>query len=84
MLSSVLNSERAIKVNIEIIRAFTRIRQMLNDNAELRLAVEKLEKKTENNAKNIEMVFQYLDRLPDKKQKLRKAIGYKMPRRKKK
>ena len=57
---------------------------MLNDNAELRLAVEKLEKKTENNAKNIEMVFQYLDRLPDKKQKLRKAIGYKMPRRKKK
>jgi hypothetical protein len=82
MLSSVLNSERAIKVNIEIIRAFTRIRQMLNDNTELRLAVEKLEKRTDNNTKNIEMVFQYLDRLPDRKQKPRKAIGYKMPRRK--
>ena len=37
MLSSVLNSERAIKVNIQIIRIFTRIRQMLMDNTELRL-----------------------------------------------
>ncbi|MES2680443.1 MAG: ORF6N domain-containing protein [Bacteroidota bacterium] len=86
MLSSVLNSEKAIKVNIEIIRAFTRIRQMLNDNTELRLLIEKLEKKTENNSKNIEMVFQYLDQLPDKKQKQtpRKTIGYRMPRKQKK
>ncbi len=42
MLSSVLNSERAIKVNIEIIRAFTRIRQALIDNTELRLAIEEI------------------------------------------
>jgi hypothetical protein len=45
MLSSVLNSEKAINVNIEIIRIFARIRQMLVDNTELKLAVEKLEKK---------------------------------------
>lgn len=85
MLSSVLNSERAIKVNIEIIRAFTRIRQVLTENTELRLAIEKLEKKTDNNTKNIEVVFQYLDELIEKKEnpKPRKAVGYKIPKKKK-
>ncbi len=85
MLSTVLNSERAINVNIQIIRIFTRIRQMLMDNTELRLAIEKLEKKSDNNSKNIEVVFQYLDELVEKKenQKPRKAIGYKIPKRKK-
>lgn len=85
MLSSVLNSERAIKVNIEIIRAFTRIRQVLTENTELRLAIEKLEKRTDNNTKNIEVVFQYLDELLEKKEKAkpRKAIGYKISVKKK-
>ncbi|MGY4384646.1 hypothetical protein ACVWYN_001672 [Pedobacter sp. UYP24] len=40
MLSSVLNSETAIDVNIQIIRTFTRIRQMLSEHTELRLEVE--------------------------------------------
>lgn len=81
MLSSVLNSERAIKVNIEIIRAFTRIRQLLTENTEIRLAIEKLEKKTNNNTKNIEVVFQYLDELLRKKHKpeKRNKLGYKLP-----
>lgn len=39
MLSSVLNSETAIEVNIQIIRTFTRIRQMLSEHTELRLEV---------------------------------------------
>ncbi len=84
MLSSVLNSERAIKVNIEIIRAFTRIREALIDNTELRLAIEEIRKKTDNNTKNIELVFQYLDELIDKKENKapRKKIGYKIPRNK--
>jgi hypothetical protein len=68
MLSSFLNSERAIKVNIQIIRVFTRIRQILFDNAELRLAIEEIRKKTENNTKNIKLVFKYLDELLDKKE----------------
>lgn len=86
MLSSILNSEKAIKVNIEIIRVFTRIRQVLTENTELRLAIEKLEKKTDNNTKNIEVVFQYLDELIEKKEntKPRKAIGYNVPAKKKK
>ena len=39
MVSSVLNSETAIEVNIQIIRTFTRIRQMLSEHTELRLEV---------------------------------------------
>lgn len=88
MLSSVLNSAKAIQVNIQIIRVFTRIRQMLLDNTEIRLAIEKLEKKTDNNTKNIDVVFQYIDELTDKKEsrqgviKPRKQIGYKLPKKK--
>lgn len=80
MLSSVLNSSKAIQVNIQIMRIFTKIRQMLTDNTELRLIIEEVRKKTENNTKNIEIVFQYLDELLDKKENPapREKIGYKM------
>ncbi len=79
MLSSVLKSERAIKVNIQIIRIFTKIRQMLSDNTELRLEIEQIKKKLNNNTQNIELVFQYLDELiekPGKKEKPRVRVGY--------
>ena len=80
MLSSVLKSKKAIVVNIQIIRIFTRIRQMFIDNTELKLAFEKLDKKTDNNTKNIELVFQYLDELLVKKEKpiTKKQIGFKI------
>ena len=45
MLSSVLHSDRAIQVNIEIMRAFVRLRQMLSTNAELSRKLAALEKK---------------------------------------
>jgi hypothetical protein len=45
MLSSVLHSSRAIQVNIEIMRAFVRLRQMLSSNAELSRKLAALEKK---------------------------------------
>jgi hypothetical protein len=81
MLSSVLSSDKAISVNIKIMRVFTKIRQALTDTTELRLAIEDIRRKTENNTKNIEVVFQYLDELLDKKadKKTRKLIGYKTP-----
>ena len=80
MLSSVLKSKKAIAVNIQIMRIFTRIRQMLIDNTELRLGIEELKKKTDNNTKNIELVFQYLDELLEKKEKPKpqKQIGFKI------
>ena len=51
MLSSVLNSDTAIDVNIQIIRVFTRVRQMLLENTEIRLEVEKIKKKLDNQDK---------------------------------
>ena len=81
MLSSVLNSETAIEVNIQIIRTFTRIRQMLSEHTEIRLEVEKIKKKLDNQDKNMEVVFQYLDELLEKKDQPkpeRKSIGYKI------
>jgi len=73
MLSSVLNSKQAIYINIQIMRIFTRIRQMLADNTELRLeiaeikqAVDKISKKQGGHDKNIELIFKYIDRLQEK------------------
>jgi phage regulator Rha-like protein len=80
MLSSVLNSQKAIQINIQIMRVFARIRKAFTDMTELKLAIETLKKKTENNSKNIELVFKYLDELLEKKEKnpARKTIGYKL------
>ncbi|MGZ4099076.1 MAG: hypothetical protein ACXVNM_09355 [Bacteroidia bacterium] len=49
------------------------------------LAIEEIRKKTDNNTKNIEIVFQYLDELIEKKENKtpRKTIGYKIPKKKK-
>jgi hypothetical protein len=79
MLSSVLNSDRAIEVNIQVMRVFTKIRQMLFDNTELRLEIEKIKSKINNQDKNMEIVFRYLDELIDRKvePQERKRIGYK-------
>ena len=81
MLSSVLNSKKAIQVNIQIIRIFTRIRQMLADNTDLRLEVEKIKNKLDNQDKNKEIVFRYLDELLQKQEQPnppRKPIGFKL------
>jgi hypothetical protein len=82
MLSCVLNSERAIEVNIRIIRVFTKLRAMLTDNLSLKLDIEEIKKKLSNHSKNIELVFNYLDELIEKKdnEKPRKEIGYKADR----
>ena len=69
MLSSVLNSERAIAVNIKIIRVFTKMRELLTDNLSVKLEIEEIKKKLSNHNKNIELVFNYLDELIEKKDK---------------
>lgn len=79
MLSSVLNSQRAIQVNIQVMRIFTRFRQMLSENTQMKLDIEDIKKKIHNQGQNIEVVFQYLDELLEKKEepKTRKRIGFK-------
>lgn len=67
MLSSVLNSDKAIQVNIQTMRIFTKVRQMLLDTTELKIDILQIQKKLENHDKNIELVFSYLDELIEKK-----------------
>ena len=82
MLSSVLKSKRAREINIAIMRAFVALRKMALSNAELKLEIEYIKKKVINHDKNIELVFQYLDELLQKKtiKEPRIKIGYKMPK----
>jgi S-adenosylmethionine synthetase len=79
MLSSVLNSKKAISINIQIMRIFTRIRQMRTDALSLNLEMEEIKKKLRNQDKNIELVFSYLDELITKQQNKipRNRIGFK-------
>ena len=79
MLSSVLRSKKAIQVNIQIMLVFTKVREMLVDTLSLRLDIEVIKKKLENQDKNIELVFNYLDELMEKQEnpKPRKQIGFK-------
>jgi phage regulator Rha-like protein len=79
MVANVLTSERAIQVSIQIIEVFIKMRELLTDNLSLKLEIEEIKKKLTNHSKNIELVFNYLDELIEKKENLeqRPKIGYK-------
>ncbi|NOR88610.1 MAG: ORF6N domain-containing protein [Bacteroidales bacterium] len=66
MLSGILNSDRAINVNIQIMRIFTKVREMLVDTLSLKLDIEHIKKKLENQDQTIELVFSYFDELMEK------------------
>jgi hypothetical protein len=57
MLSGVLNSPRAIQVNIQIMRAFTRMRNLVADNAELRKAIQNIERRLDGHDQQIQVAF---------------------------
>ena len=65
MLSSVLKSERAIQVNILIIRAFTKLREILLTHRDLALKIEVLEKKYAEHDQTIKEIFQAIKQLLD-------------------
>ena len=73
MLSSVLNSERAVQVNIEIMRTFVRLRQMLSSNAELAKQLKELERKYDRQFK---VVFDAIRQLMTPPEPKRKLIGF--------
>ncbi len=79
MLSGILNSERAITVNIQIMRVFTKVQEILLDNMSIRLEIEEIKKKLVNQDKNIELVFSYLDEMIEKHEpyKTVKVKGFK-------
>lgn len=82
MLSSVLNSERAISVNIQIIRVFTKMRELLSTNQEVLQKLEALEKKDLEHDEKLLLIFNYLKQLEqtnleEQKFKNRKKVGFK-------
>lgn len=75
MLSSVLTSKLAIQINIQNMRVFTRMRQLLAYHTEVRIeiaeiksTVETIAKKQTGHDKNIELLFEYIDRLQEKQE----------------
>jgi hypothetical protein len=82
MLSSVLNSDRAILVNIQIMRVFTKMRALLESHKEILRKLESLEKKDIEQEDKILLIFEYLKQLEQAKQeetqlRERKRIGFK-------
>ncbi len=82
MLSSVLKSEKAIAVNIRIVRVFTKMRELLLHHKDLVLRMEQIERNVSGQGEEIKVLFEYLKRLMAEKelrieQDTRKRIGYK-------
>jgi len=82
MLASVLNSNRAIKVNIQIIRIFDKMREMLLANKDILLQLEQMQQKLAEHDNSIILIFEYIKELEKEKlqkseQQNRKKIGYK-------
>lgn len=90
MLSSVLNSKRAIQVNIRIMRVFNQIRTAIIGTTDIRLEITEIKnalarqsKRQDDQDKNVELVFQYLDELNEKIKRPpllpdRERVGYKI------
>lgn len=82
MLSSVLFSDRAIKVNIQIIRIITKMREMLLAHKDVVSQLEQMQNKLAEHDNNILLIFEYIKQLEQEKQyniqqQNRKKIGYK-------
>jgi len=76
MLSSVLNSERAVKVNIAIMRAFVKLRQTLETNRELARKFSELEKRVGKHDEEIDAILEAIRQLMAPPEKARREIGF--------
>ncbi|MFA5877612.1 MAG: ORF6N domain-containing protein [Candidatus Paceibacterota bacterium] len=79
MLSSVLKSQRAIEVNIAIMRAFVQMRRMIETNQELTAKIDDLERKYSNHDEKIQMIFAAIRELMTPPETPRPPIGFKHP-----
>lgn len=80
-LANVIKSNTARQMSIKIIEVFVKLRQAFTDTVTIKLDIEKIKKKLDNQDKNMEIVFRYLDELIEKKENPsnRNQIGYKRP-----
>ncbi|HOZ30263.1 MAG TPA: ORF6N domain-containing protein [Bacteroidales bacterium] len=82
MLASVLNTERAIQINIQLVRVFNRMREMLLSHKELFLELEKVKNQLSDHDNKFMLIFEYLKQFEEAKQQEfeqanRKRIGFK-------
>jgi hypothetical protein len=78
MLSCVLNSKRAIEVNIKIIRVFTKMKEMLLTHKDILLKLEQLERQVIQNSEEISIIFNAIRQLLNPIVPARKKIGFKI------
>jgi hypothetical protein len=76
MLSSVLNSDRAVEVNIAIMRAFVHLRRMVSSHADLARRLEELEQRFEDHDEKIEAIFEAIRQLMTPPDRPKKKIGF--------
>jgi hypothetical protein len=79
MLSSVLNSEKAIEVNIAIMRAFVQMRKFLETNKELAEKIDELERTVSSHDEDILLIFETIKQLMHKKHQPMEPVGFKIP-----
>jgi hypothetical protein len=79
MLSSVLNSEKAIEVNIAIMRAFVQMRKFLETNKELAEKIDELERTVSSHDEDILLIFETIKQLMHKKSQPMEPVGFKIP-----
>jgi len=77
MLSSILNSKRAIEINIRIVRLFVRLREVVISNKEILQKLEQLENKVGKHDEDIEEMFSTLRDLVNFENEPRTLVGYK-------
>jgi len=76
MLSSVLNSERAVQVNIRIMRIFVKIREMLSAHKDLAHKLDQLEQKVSGHDVDIRQIFEAIRQLMEPPKEKRRKIGF--------
>ena len=82
MLASVLNSKRAIQINIRIVRVFSKLKKMMQNHQELISRIEQIENEISGHDEKLLLIFEYLKQLEQSKQeevefKNRKPVGFK-------
>ena len=76
MLACILNSERAITINIQIIRIFTKLREMIVTHKDILLKLEQLEQKVTDHDENIQMIFKAIKQMLNPPVAPRRRIGF--------
>lgn len=76
MLSSVLNSDRAVQVNIAIMRAFVKLREVMTTHKDLAHKIEALERKYQDHDQEIQVIFQAIKRLLEPPAAPKRRIGF--------